>query len=335
MLSFLKELPTFLLTSKKAWLPYLLIIMAAFAGRLVLTQTPYALTSQQAALPAAPPSGAVEVRDVFDPADALPRMVETPAQPWAYGAQFKTTAHDLAGPVWIRVDVKVSAGPIGIGVLNVDGSDFLSRVPIVQQGDSTVTLSVAKGEQIGSLIVQTWDKPTAGNVVVEGIAVLVPHSAVSQPIALPVAPAAPPSDPPADAVEVQDVFGPALIPGSNLKLSDALPAAVKTPAQPWAYGAQFMTTAHHLAGPVWIRVDVKMNTGPIGIGVVKIDGGEFLSRVAVVRQGDSAVTLHVAKGEQIGSLVVQTRDKPAPGDVIVKAISVLSTQASASQHSRP
>jgi hypothetical protein len=170
MLSFFNERWAFLLAHKRVWLPPLLLIMAAFVGRLVLP----------AAVPSDAPTDAVEVRDFFGSADALPKAVETPAQPWAYGAQFLPTAHDLTGPVWIRVHAKVSAGPIGIGVLNVDGSDFLSRVSIARQGDSTVTLPVAKGEQIGSLVVQTWDKPTAGNVVVEAITVLSKQASASQ-----------------------------------------------------------------------------------------------------------------------------------------------------------
>jgi hypothetical protein len=162
MLSFFNERWAFLLAHKRVWLPPLLLIMAAFVARLVLP----------AATPSDAPADAVEVRDVFGPADALPKAVETPAQPWAYGAQFLPTAHDLAGPVWVRVHVKVSAGPIGIGVLNIDGTDFLSRVSIVRQGDNRVTLPVAKGEQIGSLVVQTWDTPTPGNVIVKAITVL-------------------------------------------------------------------------------------------------------------------------------------------------------------------
>jgi hypothetical protein len=43
----------------------------------------------------------------------------------------------------------------------------------------------------------------------------------------------------AGADEISDAFGPAVVPGSNAKLLDALPSKVSTPPQPWAYGAQF------------------------------------------------------------------------------------------------
>ncbi|MGH9697194.1 MAG: hypothetical protein ACRD5Z_23830 [Bryobacteraceae bacterium] len=105
----------------------------------------------------------------------FPVQVSTPAKPWAYGAQFPLRMQDLKGPLSIRIRADVHGGPIGIGVLNQKGDDFLSRTPVVASGDTTVTLDVLKPQQIGDLVIQTWDEGNPGAVRVDAIAVIKPH----------------------------------------------------------------------------------------------------------------------------------------------------------------
>lgn len=109
------------------------------------------------------PADAVEVHGAFGPPlipgsnwklqETFPANVSTPARPWGYGAQFPLRTHGLTGPVWIRVRADVSGGPIGIGVLDQDGRDFLSRTSLAASNDATVTLAVMKAEEIGDLVI--------------------------------------------------------------------------------------------------------------------------------------------------------------------------------------
>ena len=110
----------------------------------------------------------------------LPVTVSTPAQPWAYGAEFPLRTRDLKGPLLISIRASVKAGPIGVGILNPGGTDFLSRVPVVALGDTTVMLSVAMPQQIGDLVIQSWDRGKPGEVTVDTITVLKPHSAIAK-----------------------------------------------------------------------------------------------------------------------------------------------------------
>jgi hypothetical protein len=106
----------------------------------------------------------------------FPAGVRTPAQPWAYGARFPLQRSDVEGPLFIRIRASVQGGPVGIGILNQDGSDFLSRISVVASEDTTVNLSVPKAELLGDLVIQSWDRGRSGDVTVNGITVLKPHS---------------------------------------------------------------------------------------------------------------------------------------------------------------
>lgn len=141
------------------------------------------------------------------------------------------------------------------------------------------------------------------------------------------APAASSADAYAGADEISDAFGPALVPGSNAKLLGALPAKVSTPAQPWAYGAQFPLRKKDLTGPLLIRVRADVRSGPIGVGILNRDGNDFLSRTLVAAAGDATVTLRVAKSVQIGDLVIQSWADGLPGDTTVVSITVLTPRA--------
>ena len=101
--------------------------------------------------------------------------VNTPAHPWAYGARFPLQEPNLEGPLLVRVRAFVQRGPVGIGILNQDGSDFLSRVPVLTSGDATVMLSVPNPRQIGDLVIESWDRGKPGELRVETITVLKPR----------------------------------------------------------------------------------------------------------------------------------------------------------------
>ena len=127
---------------------------------------------------------AEEMSDAFGPPvapgsnaklrETLPAELTTPAKPWAYGAVFPLH-RELTAPAWVRVEADVRSGPIGIGVLNRQGNDFLARSS-VGAGETTVTLCVTKPEQLGDLVIQSWAEGKVGDIRVDKITVLVPRS---------------------------------------------------------------------------------------------------------------------------------------------------------------
>jgi hypothetical protein len=86
-------------------------------------------------------------------------IVETPAAPWSYGAEFalniQTDRTDLA---LIKIRVAVESGVAGVGLLDRSEKHFLFRVPVKQSEKvQEVHIPVADIHDIGRLVVQNWD----------------------------------------------------------------------------------------------------------------------------------------------------------------------------------
>jgi glycosyltransferase involved in cell wall biosynthesis len=112
----------------------------------------------------------------LDLQNTFPVRVTTPAQPWTYAVLFPPQMKDLKGPLLIRVRVSVNGGPIGIGILNRQGSDFVCRTSVVASDDTTVTLRLPKAQPIGDLVIQTCEEGNPAAVRVDAITVLGPRS---------------------------------------------------------------------------------------------------------------------------------------------------------------
>jgi hypothetical protein len=88
--------------------------------------------------------------------------VATSAQPWAYAAQLASASSGRVGPGFFRIECQVSSGPIGVGVLNPAGTDFLIRTPLRASSElQTVFLPVDDIGRMGRFVVQNWDMPGA------------------------------------------------------------------------------------------------------------------------------------------------------------------------------
>jgi len=127
-------------------------------------------------------AGGRRLTTVFgDYAPSRPRRIRTPPQPWAYGAELVNTAPDLKGPLWIDVEVRVSGGPVGIGVLNAAKTDFSVRRQVdAHRQPQHVTLFVPDNVPLGNLVVESWEEGTAAVVELEKLDVVLPKSTSSQ-----------------------------------------------------------------------------------------------------------------------------------------------------------
>jgi hypothetical protein len=100
---------------------------------------------------------------------ALPMLVSTPAQPWAYGAVIPWHPVGTAGELaWLRVRVRVSHGDVAIGVLNSRKSDFQWRVQQPALPDvTTIYLPVLRRDDAGPIVIETGPNPISGRVTIE------------------------------------------------------------------------------------------------------------------------------------------------------------------------
>jgi hypothetical protein len=116
----------------------------------------------------------------------LPLKIITPTGPWWYATQFPLQIRDLKGPLWIRIHADVHGGPIGIGILNHDGSAFVTRA-MVTADDTMVYLRVPEPRESGNLVIQSWAQGVPAEVRVDAITVLKPWSTVEDPVGTPAA----------------------------------------------------------------------------------------------------------------------------------------------------
>jgi hypothetical protein len=98
--------------------------------------------------------------------------VETAPEPWAYAAEFSLGVPPACeGPGFIRVEVQVDRGPVGIGLLNPAGSDFLCRVPVTESAEAqSLEFPVSEFRQMGRLVVQNWDAPGVHSATIRSLA---------------------------------------------------------------------------------------------------------------------------------------------------------------------
>jgi hypothetical protein len=87
-------------------------------------------------------------------------IVETPAAPWSYGAEFalniRTNRSDAA---LIKIRVVVESGVAGVGLVDRSEKQFLFRVPLKQSVKvQEVHIPVADIRDIGRVVVQNWDE---------------------------------------------------------------------------------------------------------------------------------------------------------------------------------
>jgi len=109
------------------------------------------------------PGSVIELQDIAH--------IKTPAQSWGYAAQFPLLNHSLKAPLWVLVHANVTGAPIGVGILNQEGDDFVARTSL-NPGERTATLRVPRSASMGDLIVQSWNQGGPAQVAIESITVM-------------------------------------------------------------------------------------------------------------------------------------------------------------------
>jgi hypothetical protein len=66
-----------------------------------------------------------------------------------------------------------------LGILNQQGSDFLSRT-VIAAGDGTVYLRLPEPRESGDLTIQSWEQGVPADVRIDAITVLEPWSTVEE-----------------------------------------------------------------------------------------------------------------------------------------------------------
>jgi len=94
-------------------------------------------------------------------ADTGECAIETAPQPWAYSAEFVLgVPATRQGAGFIRLEIQVASGPVGLGLLNPAGTDFLYRTPLRESAEvQYIEVAVDCWSQVGWVVIQNWDTP--------------------------------------------------------------------------------------------------------------------------------------------------------------------------------
>jgi hypothetical protein len=94
---------------------------------------------------------------------AVALLVAPPAVAWAYGARLHLDPVDLfRGEQWIVLEFAALAEPIGVGLLNRAGDDFVTRMELpVSELPVEAWLHVRDREDLSAVVLQNWAAPTA------------------------------------------------------------------------------------------------------------------------------------------------------------------------------
>lgn len=97
--------------------------------------------------------------------------IQTPPEPWAYAVQLTLQpASKNASDYTIIVELSVREGRLGVGVLNLDQSDFVFRRPLsAKPQPQTLLFPIRDISRVGGLVIQNWK--TQGKSVAELISV--------------------------------------------------------------------------------------------------------------------------------------------------------------------
>ena len=239
-------------------------------------------------------------------------------EPWSSIAQMPLLAGCLAGGGWVAVDVLVTHGTIGIGVLNREGSGFLvGGSAASSENIQTVFLRLNSFAATGDLVLRNWMTSSTEGVLK---AVRIAAGDGSKPVACD-------SDPARTKALARALSLPlaAMMPGSEgASLQAGTPGVVfRSAPDPWAYIGRMPLDAGCIPGGGWVAADIRVRQGAVGLGVLNRKGDDFLVR-APTSIGDEVQTIFLRLDSlaSAGDLVLQNWDENSSAEGTLQSVRI-------------
>ena len=94
-------------------------------------------------------------------------------QPWAYVGRLPLDVGCITGGGWLAVDIRVTRGTAGVGVLNQKSDDFLvQRSAAVGDTNQTLFLPLQTFADAGDLIVRNWSEKSSSEGIVQAVRIV-------------------------------------------------------------------------------------------------------------------------------------------------------------------
>jgi len=102
--------------------------------------------------------------------------IRTPPTPWAYGAELPLAwSKERRGAGYLKARFRVREGVIGLGVVNRERNDFITRLEFpASPNEYCVFVPLPRLQKAGAVVVQTWEKAEAALVEVKELSLVMP-----------------------------------------------------------------------------------------------------------------------------------------------------------------
>ena len=177
----------------------------------------------------------------------------------------------LAGGGWVAVDVLVTHGAIGIGVLNREGSGLLvGGSAASSENIQTVFLRLNSFAASGDLVLRNWMTSSTAGVLK---AVHIAAEDGSKPVACDSDPARTKALAQARSLSLETMT---LASDAGSLEPSASGVVFRSVPSPWAYIGRMPLDAACIEGGGWVAADIRVTQGAVGVGVLNRKGDDFL-----------------------------------------------------------
>jgi hypothetical protein len=222
--------------------------------------------------------------------------------PWSNIGRMLLLAGCIEGGGWVAVNVRVTRGTIGVGVLNRKGDTFLVSGSVAASDDiQTVFLRLDSFAATGDLILRNWDKNSSSEGSFQGALIAADNGLT--PAACDPDPARTKAMAEARSLSLKTLTRASR--GVSWKRSES-EVAFRSAPEPWSDIGRMPLLAGCIEGGGWVAADIRVTHGAVGVGVLN-------------RRGDDLLTSgSAATGDNIQTIFLRLGSFSAAGDLLIR-----------------
>ena len=239
--------------------------------------------------------------------------------PWGYIARMPLLAGCIEDGGWVAVDIRVTQGTVGVGVLNHEGDNVVASA-LVAASDSVQTIFVRLDSlgTMGDLVVRNLEENSFSEGIVQTVRIAADDG--QTPVACDPDPSRTKAFAQGRSLSLETLtLGAA---GASLQPS-ASGVAFRSLPDPWAYIGRMPLDAGCIPGGGWVAADIRVTQGAVGVGVLNRKGDDFLvQRAANNQDGIQTIFLRLDSFAAAGDLILRNWDGVSPSEGLIQAVRI-------------
>jgi hypothetical protein len=246
-------------------------------------------------------------------------LFHSPPIPWAYIGRMPLEAACTEGGGWVAVNLRVTRGTIGVGVLNRRGDDFVASASVAPtEKVQTVYLRIESFAATSDLIVRNWEGQSSADGLIESVRIAAESGSPVE-----VCDSDPTRTMAMTHARVLELSS--MIRASEASSLEPAPSGVLFHSQPipWAYIGRMPLKAACTEGGGWVAVNVRVTRGTIGVGVLNRRGDDFVASTSVApTEKIQAVYLRIDSFAATSDLIVRNWEGQSSADGLIESVRI-------------